>query len=99
LSAANRSSSAFLFDGVRPTEDPADTEGEPCPKGLSERELQVVGLALAGHTNKVIAWQLGLRPDTVRVHIWRAGEKLGVHGRNAILARMSALGFLPSGAP
>jgi DNA-binding CsgD family transcriptional regulator len=40
-----------------------------------------------GHSNKEIAYELGLSASTVRVLIARAGRKLGVVGRAAVLAR------------
>lgn len=64
---------------------------------LTGREQQVIRLLLAGHTNKVIARELGISPSTVKVHVHAAFRRLGVHSRLAALAalrvpRRTALG-------
>jgi DNA-binding NarL/FixJ family response regulator len=48
----------------------------PDPRGLTERERQIVAYADLGQSNKHIAYQLGLSPSTVAVHLARAREKL-----------------------
>jgi len=55
---------------------------------LTEREQQVIRLVLAGHTNKVIARELGISPSTVKVHVHAAFRTLGVHSRLAALAAL-----------
>lgn len=55
---------------------------------LTERQQQVIRLVLSGHSNKVIARELGISPSTVKVHVHAAFRTLGVHSR---LAAMSAL--------
>lgn len=54
---------------------------------LSQRELQVMTQAHLGHTDKEIAYELGLSVSTVRVLIHRATLKLGAAGRRDALAR------------
>jgi DNA-binding NarL/FixJ family response regulator len=44
---------------------------------LTPREEQLIELAAAGFEPKVIAYDLGLAPSTVRVLLARAGRKLG----------------------
>jgi DNA-binding CsgD family transcriptional regulator len=64
-------------------------ENEPQPPGpevLSQRERQVVAAAALGHTNKVIAYQLGLKDSTVRVLLTRAIRKLDVTNRDELVA-------------
>jgi DNA-binding CsgD family transcriptional regulator len=46
------------------------------PRALTERERQVAGFAALGHSNKVIAYELGLSPSTVGVLLARAKKKL-----------------------
>ena len=58
---------------------------------LSERELQVVTQASLGHTNKEIAYELGLSDSTVRVLLHRAATKLGTIGRAQLLERFDEL--------
>lgn len=48
---------------------------------LSERERQVLGALALGHSNKLIAYELGLHPSTVSNHLASAGRKLGVGSR------------------
>ncbi len=48
---------------------------------LSEREVQVVRAIGLGHSNKLIAYELGLHPSTVSSHIASASRKLGVTTR------------------
>lgn len=57
----------------------------PSPALLSVREREVVGRALAGCHNKLIAYELGLSDSTVRVLMGRAAAKLGVRTRKALL--------------
>jgi DNA-binding CsgD family transcriptional regulator len=56
---------------------------------LSERELQVLTHARLGHSNKVIAYELGLAASTVRVLLHRAARKLGATTRAETIARFS----------
>ena len=48
---------------------------------LSERESQILTQARLRHTNKLIAYELGLSASTVRVLMHRAARKLGVRTR------------------
>jgi DNA-binding CsgD family transcriptional regulator len=56
---------------------------------LSSREAQVVACAALGHSNKLIAYELGLAPSTVAAHLARAAAKLGAATR-ADLVRLAA---------
>jgi DNA-binding CsgD family transcriptional regulator len=59
----------------------------PGPNGLTDREREVVALAVAGHHNKLIAYNLGISHSTVRVLMSRAAEKLGAHSREDLIRR------------
>lgn len=63
----------------------------PPRKDLSEREHQVITQAHLGHSDKVIAYELGLSASTVRVLMHRAARKLGASTRREALARFDAL--------
>jgi two-component system, NarL family, nitrate/nitrite response regulator NarL len=52
---------------------------------LTKRELQVVQHAARGHTNKVIADELGLSEHTVKNYLFRSFGKLGVSSRVELL--------------
>ncbi len=60
-------------------------------KDLSEREHQIMTQAHLGHTDKEIAYELGLSVSTVRVLMHRATIKLGAATRKDALARFDAL--------
>lgn len=51
------------------------------PKGLSDREVEVLRLVARGSTNKEIAKELGLSPKTVQHHVAHVYEKIGVESR------------------
>ena len=56
------------------------------PGGLTEREVEVVRLVAAGHTNRVIARELRLSEKTVARHLSNIYTKLGVTSRAATTA-------------
>jgi len=58
-------------------------------KKLSKREQQVVALAALGHTNKLIAYELGLQTSTVAAYLVTACSKLGVSSRGELVRAMS----------
>jgi HD-GYP domain-containing protein (c-di-GMP phosphodiesterase class II)/DNA-binding CsgD family transcriptional regulator len=53
------------------------------PAGLSEREVEVLGLVARGLTNKEVGAALALSPRTVQQHTLRIYRKLGVSTRAA----------------
>lgn len=53
--------------------------------GLTQRERQVVAFAALGHSNKLIAYELGLSVSTVASHLSSAGRKLGTTSRVALI--------------
>ena len=61
----------------------------PCQ--LSQREADVVLLCLNGCSDKDIARQLHIGFTTVRYHLGHAFEKLGVQGRNKLVAHIGQL--------
>jgi len=65
---------------------------------LSPRELEVVRLVVAGHTNREIAAALSRSPHTVSKQLRAAMRKLGVNSRTT-LAVTAALTAAPSDSP
>jgi DNA-binding CsgD family transcriptional regulator len=57
----------------------------PTNRALTRREEQVVACAAMGHSNKLIAYDLGLSTGTVAVLLGRAARKLGVSGRVSLV--------------
>ena len=57
---------------------------------LSKRERQIVGYLAAGHTSKLIAYELGISDSTVRVLIHRAMQRLNVKSRRSLTAAFMA---------
>jgi DNA-binding CsgD family transcriptional regulator len=53
---------------------------------LTERQREIVQWAARGMSNKQIARQLGISPETVKTHLHHVFEREGVHGRMALLA-------------
>lgn len=66
----------------------------PAPRALSLRERQVVSYVVQGHSNKLIAYELGLDTSTVSNHLRSAQRKLGVRSRTELvrIARLLAQG-------
>jgi DNA-binding CsgD family transcriptional regulator len=58
---------------------------------LTSRERQALGYARLGHTNKLIAYEMGIAASTVGVLLCRAGKKLGVSSRPELLAAFERL--------
>ncbi|MBL8918216.1 MAG: helix-turn-helix transcriptional regulator [Myxococcaceae bacterium] len=57
---------------------------------LTPRERQVVGFAALGHSNKLIAYELGLGASTVATHLSSAAKKLGLTSRLALIKQLRA---------
>lgn len=64
------------------------------PLPLSPREQQIALAFAAGQSYKQVAQQLGIAPGTVRTHLTRIYEKLGVRDKGALATRVNG-GLLP----
>ena len=62
--------------------------------GISPRELEVLQLLAAGQSNKEIARQLDLSPNTVKTHIAKLFEKLEARRRTEAILRARELGMI-----
>jgi len=60
---------------------------------LSEQELRVLGLIVAGKTNREIADELVISVGTAKWHVHNILQKLGVSNRSQAIARARELGF------
>lgn len=70
----------------------ATTRGPDTPS-LTARQLDVLCLLCTGKPNKVIARDLGLSENTVRVHVAAIFAQLGVNSRSAALLAAQRLGL------
>lgn len=62
---------------------------------LTDRELEVLGLAAKGYTNKAIGVQLGISDRTVQGHLAKTFDKLQAASRTEAVMRAVSLGWLP----
>jgi DNA-binding NarL/FixJ family response regulator len=62
---------------------------------LTGRELEVLGLAAKGFTNKAIGVQLGISDRTVQGHLAKTFDKLQAASRTEAVMRAVSLGWLP----
>src|SRR5271166_4893158 len=76
---------------------PAPFDGNPKARaalGISPRELTVLQEIAVGRSNKEIAVQLNVSPDTVKTHVARLFEKLGAKRRTDAISKARKLGIL-----
>ena len=77
---------------------PPPPNGNPAAQatlGISARELQVLHALAAGRSNKEIASELRVSPNTIKTHVARLFTKLEARRRTDALAKARALGLLP----
>jgi DNA-binding NarL/FixJ family response regulator len=89
-----------LFLGMRLLAAPAlqRLEGNPeatAALGISPRELAVLQALSAGLSNKEIARELGVSPNTIKTHVTRLFEKLDAHRRTDAINKARQLGIVP----
>ncbi len=86
---------AKLFGRARPAAgfEPNDRARETL--GITDREFEVLRLLAAGRSNKEIARQLEVSPNTVKSHVARLFGKLGTGRRTAAVRSARELGLIP----
>ena len=62
--------------------------------GISPRELDVLQKLAAGCSNKEIASELDVSPNTIKTHVARVFEKLGASRRTEAINRARELGIV-----
>jgi len=62
--------------------------------GVSEREFEVLTLLAEGRSNKEIARQLEVSPNTVKTHVASLFEKLEAKRRTEAISRARELGMI-----
>lgn len=80
---------------ARPREPFARNEAAIASLGISAREVEVLEMLAAGHANKAIARRLDISPNTVKTHVARLFEKLGVTSRTQAIGKARDLDILP----
>ena len=79
----------------RPPPGPFEPNKQVCATlGVSDRELEVLALLAAGRSNKEIANQLELSPNTVKTHVANLFEKLEARRRTQAISRARELGII-----
>jgi len=73
---------------------PAAGDGQPLVEPLSPRELEVLALLAAGHSNRDIARELVVTVGTVKKHTHNIYGKLQAASRTQAIARARTLGLL-----
>jgi LuxR family maltose regulon positive regulatory protein len=68
-------------------------------QALTERELSIVSYIAVGHSNKEIARELGVAPETIKTHVKRIFHKLSAETRAQAVVRAQSLGMLGSARP
>ena len=71
---------------IGPHHPVAENPPEAQATGLTPREAEVLAMAADGAPNKLIAHALNLSEHTVKLHMHRVIEKLGVHNRTEAAA-------------
>ena len=69
----------------QPTEPSRPTDKRGNPIEFSRRQQQVLGLLQQGKQNKIIAYELGMRESTVKVHIRHIMRKLNARNRTQVV--------------
>lgn len=73
---------------------PAGLPSEPPPHLLTSREVEVLRLLATGKTNRQVARELVVSLSTVKTHVQRIIQKLGVSDRTQASVRAADLGLL-----
>jgi LuxR family transcriptional regulator, maltose regulon positive regulatory protein len=60
---------------------------------LTQREIDIVSLIAAGQSNKAIALELGVAPETIKTHLKRIFLKLSARTRAEAVVRAQRTGF------
>ena len=87
----------FIGSRVLNPRKPAAFDGNPKAQvalGISARELTVLHALAAGHSNKEIAIELDVSPNTVKTHVAKLFEKLDAKRRTDAINRARELGIV-----
>ena len=79
---------------IPPTTQNAEPDDAVLREALSNREREILVLMSQGIKGSFIASRLGITEGTVKWHLQRMFDKLGVRGRRAAIDRARVLGML-----
>jgi len=86
---------ARLFRRPAPGPGPFIPNRQVCASlGVSDRELEVLELLAAGRSNKEIANQLAVSPNTIKTHVANLFAKLEARRRTQAISRARELGII-----
>ena len=85
---------ARLFRRAPPAAEFATNTAAQQSLRISERELEVLGRLAAGQSNKQIAQDLGISPNTIKTHVANLFEKLEVGRRTEAIRKGRELGLI-----
>jgi DNA-binding NarL/FixJ family response regulator len=88
--------------GKKATEPSPGSEPRPGGDRLTAREKEILSDLVKGHSNKMIAWHLGIAEATVKVHLKSVLRKIRVENRTQAavwtLANLPELSAVPRGS-
>jgi two-component system nitrate/nitrite response regulator NarL len=87
-----------LIETVRPLIDSSRAQGGKLAFGLTPREREVMTLVSAGCANKEIARQCAVSEETIKHHLTRIFDKVGVSNRTELAMLASQHGLDTQGA-
>lgn len=87
----------FDSDGRRYVLGLPNPPGVSDPRGLTEREMQVVALVLSGRTNTMIGYNLGLSKGRISTLLKSAMHKVRVRTRAQLISKYHTLGAFNRG--
>jgi LuxR family maltose regulon positive regulatory protein len=93
LLQAARSVAPTFVDRILEATRPADEFSAQLPDPLSEQEIRVLKLIMAGKSNHEIADELVISVGTAKWHVHNVLQKLGVENRAQAIARAHELGI------
>jgi DNA-binding NarL/FixJ family response regulator len=85
--------SAVTGDGARGPEAPADQPRLGADVGLTSREVEVLTLIARGRTNRAIAAELYLSPNSIKTYVRTAYRKIGATSRSQAVSWAIRNGF------
>ena len=83
-------------ESVYPEEAPGVMLGELPASRLTRQQRQVLRLTIEGLSNREIAAQMVLSPNTVKEYLQDLMERTGIHSRTALAAQAARLGIAVS---